>query len=282
MPLPELVSGEAAADVIIALGKVDRLPSEAVGAEGYSEATSEEAYFFWEEVGAFLVRSGREIIVEPAPGVEERVLRLFVLGPVLGVLLHQRGWLVLHASAVAIEGGAVAFLGGAGWGKSTTAAVLHARGHGILADDVTAVHLDTDRPMVSPGFPRLKLWPEAAVSVGDNPQALPRLHPELEKRARSVTRGFSSASLPLRRIYVLAEGESQRIEPLQPQEALVELVRHSYVSRLRQAAEAPTHFLQCSSVVKTVPIHRLRRPKYLPALPDLARLVEEDLAQSTA
>ncbi len=265
----------------ITLGKVDRSPPEAVGAEGYSEATSEEAYFFWEEVGAFLVRGGREIIVDPAPGVEERVLRLFILGPTLTVLLHQRGWLVLHGSAVAIDGGAVAFLGGSGWGKSTTAAALHARGHAIVADDVTAVRLDTDRPIVSPGFPRLKLWPEAAVTVGDDPRTLPRLHPELEKRARRVTEGFSSASLPLKRIYVLAEGESQRIEPIQPQEALVELVRHSYVSRLRQAAEAPTHFLQCSRVVKTVPVLSLRRPRYLPALPDLARLVEEDLDQRT-
>ncbi len=282
LPLPELVAGEAAADVVVRLGEVDRLPPDGTGAGVYSEVTDEEVYFFWEEAGAFLVRSGREIIVEPAAGVEERVLRLFILGPALGVLLHQRGWLVLHASAVAIDGETVAFLGGTGWGKSTTAAALHARGHGIVADDVTAVRLDTERPMVSPGFPRLKLWPEAAISVGDDPQALSRLHPDLEKRARPVTQGFSSASLPLRRLYVLAEGESQRIALLQPQEALVELIRHSYVSRLRQAAETPAHFLQCSKVVKTVPICRLSRPRSLPALADLARLVEEDLAQSTA
>src|SRR2546426_9378375 len=37
------------------------------------------------------------------------------LGPVLAVLLHQRGRLVLHASGVALDGCAVAFLGGSGW-----------------------------------------------------------------------------------------------------------------------------------------------------------------------
>lgn len=285
LPLPELVPGEAAADVVVRLGKVDRSPPEATGAEGYSEITVEDAYLFWEKVGAFLVRGGREIIVEPAPEVEERVLRLYFLGPILGILLHQRGWLVLHASAVAIDGGAVAFLGGPGWGKSTTAAALHARGHGIVADDVTAVRLDMDHPTVFPGFPQLKLWPEAAISsFGDDLQSLPRLHPDLEKRARRVARSFPSAPLPLRCIYVLAEDESRWIEPLPPQDALVELVRHSYVARLLQdadSAELSSHFLQCSSVIKTVPIRRLRRPKHLPALSDLARLVEEDLAQST-
>jgi hypothetical protein len=280
LSLPELVPGKAG-DVVIRLGKVDRLPPEAISAGVYSEATTREVYLFWEEVGAFLVRRGHEIIVEPAPGIEERALRLMVLGPALGVLLHQRGRLVLHASAVAIDGGAVAFLGGPGWGKSTTAAALHAQGHGIVADDVTAVRLDTDCPTVSPGFPQLKLWPEAAISsLGDDLQTLPRLHPELDKRARHVARAFPSATLPLRRIYVLAEGESQGIEPLQSQEALVELIRHSYVSALLQAAKASSHFLQCSSVVETVPIRCLRRPRSLPDLPVLARLVEEDLAQS--
>lgn len=266
----------------IHLGSVRRSLSGA--AKGF-HATIQETHLFWREVGTFLVRRGREIVVDPAPEVEERVLRLFILGPALAVLLHQRGRLVLHASAVAIDGEVIAFPGGPGWGKSTMAAALHARGHGVVADDVTAVQLDMDRPMLVPGFPQLKLWPEAAVSsLGDDLQTLPRLHPELEKRARRVARSFPSASLPLRRIYVLAEGESQRIEPLPAQEGLVELVRHSYVARLLQdaeSAELSSHFFQCSRVVKTVPIRRLRRPKYLPALSDLARLVEEDLAQST-
>src|SRR2546421_132869 len=70
-------------------------------------------------VGAFLVRGGREIVVDPAPGVEARVLRLSILGPAFGLLLHQRGRFVLHASAVASGGGVLAFAGGSGWGKST-------------------------------------------------------------------------------------------------------------------------------------------------------------------
>src|SRR3989454_2089338 len=54
----------------------------------------------------FRSREGREIVVEPAPGVDAGTLRLFLLGPVRAVLLHQRGFLVLHASAVVLDGGA--------------------------------------------------------------------------------------------------------------------------------------------------------------------------------
>jgi serine kinase of HPr protein (carbohydrate metabolism regulator) len=66
------------------------------------------------------------------------------------VLLQQRGRLVLHASAVTVDLGVVAFMGGPGWGKSTMAAAMYARGHSIVADDVTAVRADKAHPVVHP------------------------------------------------------------------------------------------------------------------------------------
>jgi hypothetical protein len=281
LALPELVAADAAPDVVIRLGEVERTPEEAEKPGACFRATAGEVGLFWEGVGVFLVREGAEIVVDPAPGVEERVLRLFILGPSLGVLLHQRGFLILHASAVVVNGAAVAFVGGSGWGKSTTAAALHKRGHGIVADDVVAVFVDDEvDPIVFPGFPQLKLWPEAAESLGEVPEMMPRLHPLGEKRARRDARGFPQASLPLTCIYVLAEGEAQEIEDLHSQEAFVEIVRHSYVVRLLEATGARTlHFNQCAMLVRRVPIRRLKTHRSLAALPDLAKLVEEDVAR---
>jgi hypothetical protein len=281
LPLPALVARlGGATDVTIRVGSVDHLPSEVAPEGYYFRVTAEEVYLFWEDVGAFVVRGGYEIIVDPIPGTDERVLQLCILGPALGVLLHQREHLVLHASAVAVSGGGIAFLGEAGWGKSTMAAALYARGHSMVADDVTAIQADTDHPVVLPGFPQLKLWPEAAVVVGDTPETLPQVEPDLEKRARRVARGFIAAPLTLRCIYVLAEDKTRAIEPLDPQEALVELVRHSYGAKLLQTVGTSSHFLQCASVVNSVPIRRLKRRRSLEALPDLAQLVEDDFRQS--
>lgn len=281
LPLPELVVDEVAADVTIRLGTVDRSLSKASVTGSCLWATAQEACFFWAEVGTFLVRGGCEIVIDPAPGVEEQVVRLFLLGSALGVLLYQRGLLVLHANAVSVDGGAVAFLGGPGWGKSTVAAAFYARGGGIVADDVTAVRVEGGIPTVVPGFPQLKLWPEVAVFLGDDVETLPRLRPQLEKRARRVTDRFSPDCLPLRRIYVLSEGMPHKIEPLRPGEALVELLRHSYAVRLLEiTGTASAHFVQCAHLANRVPVCRLRRQRSLAALPDLARLVEEDLART--
>ncbi len=48
----------------------------------------------------------------------------YILGPVLGLLLRFRGITCLHASAVAIGGSVIAFVGAEGAGKSTTAAAF--------------------------------------------------------------------------------------------------------------------------------------------------------------
>jgi hypothetical protein len=280
LPLPELMPGASPADVAIRRGTVDRSPAEAASPRPCFRATAEEAGLHWAQVGTLLIRRGEEIVVEPIPDVDKHLFRLYILGPALALLLHQRGFLVLHASAVAVEGGAVAFLGGSGWGKSTMAAALHKRGHAIVTDDVLAVDAGSGgSPIVLPGFPRLKLWPDAAASLGDVPEMLPRLHPSWEKRSRRDSRGFPQKPLPLERVYVLAEGTHPEIEAIQPQEAFVELVRHSFVARLLQATgAATTHFYQCAELVRAVPIRRLRAPRALSALPDLARLIEEDVA----
>ncbi len=230
------------------------------------------------EAGAFLVRGGREIIVDPAPQADDSVLRLYLLGPALAVALHQRGWLILHASAVALGEKVVAFLGGSGWGKSTLAAALQQRGHPLVADDFIAVPIDAEAgaPRVYPGFPQLKLWPEAAASLGTDAAQLPRVHPGFEKRAQRLSAGFAHEALPLGGLYVLAEGEPAGIQPLDKQAALVELVRHSYMSHTLPPAAAAAHLRQCAAVLRQVGLSQLRRPKYLPGLPAICAMVEAD------
>jgi hypothetical protein len=247
--------------------------------------SAEEAYLLWDWVGAFWVRAGREIIIEPSTGVEERAIRLPLLGMVLGALLQQRGYLALHASAVALNGSVVAFLGRKGAGKSTMAAALYARGHHLVADDLVALYVNgSENPMALPGFPQLKLWPEAAAaSLGEDAETLPRLNADYEKRGRTTADRFSPSALPLRRMYLLAQSSDPGIEPLPPQEAIINLIGQSYAARvfgksLRGAAAAAT-LLQCTHLARRVPFAWLKRRASLEALPEVARMVEQDLCQ---
>ena len=80
------------------------------------------------------------------------------VGPVLGVAAQQRGELLLHASAVPIGDGVVAFTAPPGAGKSTLAASFALAGYPLCSDDVLPVRFEHSRPLATPFLPKMKLW----------------------------------------------------------------------------------------------------------------------------
>ncbi|BAY16329.1 hypothetical protein NIES21_21550 [Anabaenopsis circularis NIES-21] len=273
LPLPELIPSDKPADVVIRLGKLNEPQQKGSDGGNYLLATIAE-------FGMVLVKDGKEIVIDSNPGVDEALIRTFLLGVIMCVLLRQRGLLVLHASSVVINGSAVAFMADSGFGKSTLAECFHAHGYSILTDDVLAIQVGEKQPLVIPGFPQIKLWPDAVASFGHVPESLPLLNSQTVKRVHRLQDGFFQQSVPLKKIYVLGWGTHAEIVPLEAKQSFGELVRHS---REMQALTAPEflkeHFRQCMSVVQQVPIYSLRRQRSLAALPELVKLVENDLVQ---
>ncbi|MGA0879538.1 MAG: hypothetical protein ACO3SP_10520, partial [Ilumatobacteraceae bacterium] len=85
-----------------------------------------------------------------------------------GVILAflQRGEIPLHASAVSIAGRVVAIAGLKGAGKSTTSVGLARRGHELLVDDTSLLHLDGSEVRITPYRRNVHLLPDAASQLG--------------------------------------------------------------------------------------------------------------------
>ena len=281
LPLPELQPAGTGGDVFITFDPAGDVPAEVDGRPWYVRVTPEVAVIRADDLGVFIVRGGRHVTVIPAPGADDAAVRLYIAGTLMAILLYQRGTLALHASAIEIGGEGVAFLGMSGAGKSSMAAALQARGHAVVADDVTAIQLDDRSAITFPAFPMLKLMPEAAASVGCNPGQLVLLHRGEEKLGYRPAHCFDGAPLPIRQLYILVDDTAAGFERVRPHEAVVELIRHSYPTRMLQAG-GPAHFLRCGRLARTVPIYCLKRPRSLSSLPDVARLVEEHVLQSAA
>jgi hypothetical protein len=77
----------------------------------------------------------------------------FLVAQVLPFAAVLRGLEVFHASAVAIDGDAVAFLGPSGAGKTSIAIALCRLGASFLTDDVLAIERDGERLLGHPGAP---------------------------------------------------------------------------------------------------------------------------------
>lgn len=283
VPLPVPTTEPGLADVEIRLGAVEAGPSNVRQAKTLLRVTPDEVICFWEPAGRFAIRQGRQIFVDPKPGVGELTLAAWVQGAAMSLLLHQKGFLLLHSSGAGIGGAAVLFLGAVGWGKSTTAATMHSRGHELLTDDIAAIRLDEQgRPWAMPALPHLKLMPQAAEFLGADPAGLSGIEGEEEKRLQILEDRFSRQPLPVGAVYILAEGDNCRIEPLEPRQALFEVMSHAFVATftefLQLSQTSASHFRNCTQLVNSVTVSRLVRPKSFDLLPKVAEMIERHVA----
>lgn len=284
--LPELeTTAPAEADVVIAVGPVDH-PRPRLEAGTAFRFEPARQYLAWEAVGAFLISDARRIDIEPAPGIDDQLIAFPLLGPVMALLLHQRGLLVLHASAIAVGGRSAIFMGDKGAGKSTTASAMISAGHRLLTDDVVAVDLSRpDEPVIIPGFPQLKLAADAAAAIPIRQAEIrPQAHPAIDKAQHRLHGGFARDAVAAARVYILQRGDKAAISALTGPGALSALIKFSYVTRFGRAALvgdfAATHLRQCAGFANRVGVHRLEVPTGLDRIGEAVALIERDLAGS--
>ncbi len=279
LALPELKPGANPPDAVIRRGSVE-LPPEATASARHYWAEPGRAYLFHPGFGAFAVEGGSRITMQAHPGVSEALLRDWLLGPAVAILLHQRGHLVLHASAAVWGGKAIAILGDSGAGKSTTAMAICRLGGRLLSDDHAVIALDGRDPMVLPAGPTLRLFPEVLVRLGE----IPECHsspPAAGKLGWPVPSGCAENPYPLKRLYLLADGPALDISPLAAAEAFLTLVRHSCLAPvLALSGSREQHFHQCARLTATIPLRKLQRPRSLDRLEDLVRFMASDLERA--
>jgi hypothetical protein len=271
-----------AAAVCIRVGETPAaLPSATERGAAY-EASPDEFLLRIPSVAQYLVRNGGEIIVQPAVGAAAADVRLFLTGSAFGALLHQRGLLPLHASAVRVDNICVAFLGCSGAGKSTLCALLNQRGYAVVCDDICPVQvLPGIGAVAHPGFPRLRLWKDSAEAVENRIDDLDQpVRQGLDKYELPVANGHSGSWLPLARLYLLCEardGEPEGIEIVEGPDRLQILLDHTYRFQfLKGLNRRREHFRACTALVGTVLICRLTRPRLLSRLSEAADWLERD------
>jgi hypothetical protein len=273
LPLAGLVEAAAAPEVCVRWGDPAQFPTGFNGAVAHLHINRQEAIMALPEVATLAIRDGREIQVFAPPATDRHMLARHIVGNVLAILLFQRGYLVLHASTVRVDGRAVAFLGEPGAGKSSTAAALVRQGHGLLADDAAALQSCSPPALVVPGFPRLRLSPQVAQALGYAVEALVPAGPTDDKLILPADGAFEPEPAALERVYVLERGDPFQIEPLPASQAVVHFIRHSVPVRFLLPGD-PAHLDHCLRLARWLPAFRLTIPAGLSHLPELARKIE--------
>jgi hypothetical protein len=236
----------------------------------------------------FLISSnGRTIEYHRLQQATTESLTTYLLGQVLSFPLLSFGFEPLHATAVVIDGEAIAFLGDCGDGKSTLGAAFVARGFPILTDDVLALEARDGRWIAHAGPARLKLFPTVAEKVlgrGNGRQ----MNPGTSKLVLQLSAGQASeGSLPLRALYVLNDPVRRptptvSIAPLSGQQAFLALIQATFNVIQVDRARLANQFSMATRLAAEVPLRRLTYPRKLSSLDAVCQALLTEGASRTA
>jgi hypothetical protein len=209
--------------------------------------------------------NGHAVHCWPVPGISEGTVQHLYLNQVLPLVLGKQGKLVFHASAIETGSGALVFMGESGRGKSTLAASFATNGFRFLTDDGLIVEEENSRYQVQPSHPSIRLWQDSqeALVAADVPIAPPVQHTSKARFLAGEDIAFCGEARPLQRIYFLGEGTASTVEfqSMGPSEALMELVRHSFLLDIEEQAMLASHFDRLARLVSAPIFCRLDYPR---------------------
>jgi hypothetical protein len=225
---------------------------------------------------------GRVITLVSAPDAYTRDdVAAYALGPVTAVALHIQGAVLLHASAVAIQGKAVVFAGQGRTGKSTIAAILHRDGYPFLSDDIAEI-LGANPFHIGVSPPAIRLWPDVADALYGASKQLPDLAPSWNKKiVRADGVKANERAIEIAAILFLDEeerGTTVRLQHLPPRQGWQKLMTNAYTAHLPEESVTRKIFEVTSALAGCVAMYTFTPPS-IESSSHLGVILEKELAE---
>jgi len=246
-------------------------------------SASGSEFLRWPNLFEFIVsHDGRSIVWRFLDRATVESFQTYLLAPVLSFALVKQGFEPLHATAVVIEGKALALLGDSGSGKSTMAAAFVHAGHQILTDDLLMIREMDGILYGFPGPTRIKLFPEVARRFFPNHGPCPLMNPESGKLLVPLESSQSTqAPAPLHGFLLLKEPDERlcgsHIDRLSGTQSFLELVRSTFNARISSPDRRRRQFRAVQEWAARIPVRALTYPRSLAALEQ----VLEDIVSKT-
>lgn len=225
---------------------------------------------------------GTAVTAFSLPDVPLQTISHLFLNQVAPLAMSRQHKLVLHASAIEIGTVAAAFPGISGRGKSTLAASFCTSGHRFLTDDGLRVERSGDAYIAHPSHPSIRLWEDSrTVLIPDSASASVALDSAPKARILADDRlAFCDTTRPLGCVYFLGDGSAGgvTIDALNGSDAVIELVRHSFLLDMEERDSLAGQFDQISELARLATFFRLDYPRRYDLLPEVRASIIRHLA----
>lgn len=252
-------------DILIRYSSLNQSIHEKIEEGQCSSYMNESIWFHIHGVATFLIEEGKRITVELGENADHTMVKQYLLGSCLGIIMLQRNMIAIHGGTIVLNNKGVIFTGTCGAGKSTITSALRLRGYGFLTDDVSSIEMKAS-PMINPGFPQQKLCEDAMLHFGYEEKIFNCVMGDTKvKYLVPVANSFVNAQVPLHAIVEIVasdEVEDVKFEQLYGIEKLMAIYQNIYRIELKQfVGMNPEYFKKCVEIAKSISVYRIFRPK---------------------
>ena len=161
-----------------------------------------------------------------------------------------------------------------------------------MSDDIVPVENTLGTLTSRSGYPSMRLWPDEAEFFLGDIQGLASENSRSKKLRIPVGTGvfgtYSNANRPIQCIYLPQRYSSGigdpciEIQPVSPRDALIELIRYSFIARLAEATGlVPSRLRLLGEIARNIPVRRLIYPSGYRHLPVVCEAILRDLPQES-
>jgi len=227
---------------------------------------------------------GTEVIAYPTAATDEATIEHLYINQLVPLALSRQGRPAYHASVVTVPGGAVAFLGKTGMGKSTLAASFALNESAFLTDDALLIEETDGGCLAKPSHASLRLWEdsvEALVSTA-NPQADPVSYTSKARLLAGDALAYSHDPQPLLAAFVLERQNAQdvAIRELSGLDRYMAWLGNSFLLDIEDHELLSMHFEWTHRISGAVPTFELDYPRDYGILPDVRDAVRHHIADA--
>lgn len=194
------------------------------------------------------------------PALYQEPIRLRILGAGIGLLLQQRGQLVLHGATIVGKHGAAVVMGNSGDGKSTLTMQLAQRGYRLLGDDKCVARIDEQGISAVPCSPFIKVSKKLVAQMDIERSKIHRNSALENKVYVDLRSDFQLDDVPIIAGFVLGRAARTSVKKLTQRQAFESFFEHNYrKAKFFKTGLQKTQFLHCHNMASSVPVYQYSR-----------------------
>lgn len=246
----------------------------------YASVTENVMWFRLENELLIYVAGGNDVRIHLLdPDIEPNRMRTYILSGALTFLLFQHRFLLIHGSAVVVNGKVYIVSGPSGSGKSTTALELLKQESVLFAsDDICAVQNVNEVSLLYPGPPWQKVCADVQARTPEHTYT--HLREVGDKFGRRLTEGYITEPTVVGGMFIISKEscDAPSITELTGVEKLHALTHNLFRGELLHVLGiTPERMTQMLEAVSHFPIYAISRPTGKDTLAEVTSLITAQL-----